>query len=786
MTSILKHVGKFSLISSFLVTSRSALTLSTIFLTYSTLTPEAEGKSPNRASISIKRDVVLAKTHNHRLLGGNIALWYHPEQLKELGKSPFFSQWKPGIIRIPGGSWSDEYYWNGNGVRLGKRFNSSKRTKHGWKIDYSRYQPGFRIKKGYALSDYHGHSDVKTLHEFSHKYAPDTMVTVNAGMGTPKMAAEWVRWANKKMGYNVKYWEIGNELEGSWELGNTRPDGSKMNAKKYAAIFLKFAKAMKAVDPSIKIGGPTSANDSITYVEELIKSAGDEIDFISFHTYPVDARMHDPVKMLDESARFSKATKKIRSWLHQYQPKRADQIEIGITEWHVQVHEGVNTGNLLSGVWSTRFIGEMFKNKIDFANQWDTFSTSDHGGHGLFPSDSLTHPRAAYWALWLWANHMRDQLVESQIDGSNRLVAFATTDSKTPDKLSLLLINQSPDTWLDVDLSQIHHSSDQARMITLSHQSYLWNPYTQKPEWSLHPTEKNISLSKQKTAHLPPLSATVIKWGEKATPHPYPTRTATPDMLLPRSHPSDIPFSTYLILRNGNSTKPYHGKPVKVKISVEGPAKLSTYEFTTAHPATPIHFTATGAGMVKLTIKAGNVTTVKSFQFKKIQLWKKILWTFGNASEVQLAHGNLPSAWNVKARRGENVMEVSFDHLTPVKGKDLALEINPLSIKIPKEKIGGVIVTLKADKKLLQTAGNSKLQIILQSGGNHWMLIDSIPIKELGESAPEKWKTFKILIEDPKHLKVVSEIYSLIFQVKGKIPLTGKLYIDDLGFILRN
>jgi len=201
MTSILKHVRKFSLSPSFLVTSRSALVLSMILLTHVFLSPVVEGKSPNRASINIKRDVVLAKTHNHRLLGGNIALWYHPEQLKELGKSPFFSQWKPGIIRIPGGSWSDEYYWNGNGVRSGKRFNSSKRTKHGWKIDYSRYQPGFRIKKGYALSDYHGHSDVKTLHEFSHKYAPDTMVTVNAGMGTPEMAAEWVRWANKKMGY---------------------------------------------------------------------------------------------------------------------------------------------------------------------------------------------------------------------------------------------------------------------------------------------------------------------------------------------------------------------------------------------------------------------------------------------------------------------------------------------------------------------------------------------------------------------------------------------------------
>ena len=49
------------------------------------------------------------------------------------------------------------------------------------------------------------------------------MVTVNMGSGTPAVAAEWVRWANQTQGYDVRYWEVGNELNGDWELGHRLP-----------------------------------------------------------------------------------------------------------------------------------------------------------------------------------------------------------------------------------------------------------------------------------------------------------------------------------------------------------------------------------------------------------------------------------------------------------------------------------------------------------------------------------------------------------------------------------
>jgi len=83
-------------------------------------TPMATADSSPTASVSIQPDKIIATTRDNRLLGGNIALWYNPELLTELDKSPYYKQWNPGLISIPGGSWSDEFYWNGNGVRNGR------------------------------------------------------------------------------------------------------------------------------------------------------------------------------------------------------------------------------------------------------------------------------------------------------------------------------------------------------------------------------------------------------------------------------------------------------------------------------------------------------------------------------------------------------------------------------------------------------------------------------------------------------------------------------------------
>ena len=86
-------------------------------------------------------------------------------------------------------------------------------------------------------------------------------VTVNAGFGDAHSAAEEVEYINGAtstlMGsmrarnghpepYHVKFWDIGNEPYGQWQLGRT-------DLKYYLLKHNEFAKAMRAVDPSITL-----------------------------------------------------------------------------------------------------------------------------------------------------------------------------------------------------------------------------------------------------------------------------------------------------------------------------------------------------------------------------------------------------------------------------------------------------------------------------------------------------------------------------------------------------
>jgi alpha-L-arabinofuranosidase len=86
-------------------------------------------------------------------------------------------------------------------------------------------------------------------------------ITVNAGFGDAHSAAEEVEYINgsvhTRLGaerarnghpepYHVKFWDIGNEPYGSWQLGRT-------DLKYYVVKHNEFAKAMRKVDPSITL-----------------------------------------------------------------------------------------------------------------------------------------------------------------------------------------------------------------------------------------------------------------------------------------------------------------------------------------------------------------------------------------------------------------------------------------------------------------------------------------------------------------------------------------------------
>ena len=107
----------------------------------------------------------------------------------------------------------------------------------------------------------------------------EPFITINFNAPV-QLAADWVRYCNRERGYNVKYWEVGDEQWGAWAKGHAPPE---VYAKKY----ITFVRAMKDVDPAIKVAtnvplGPHPEQ----WTARVLKAAGKYVDLITFTFYP--------------------------------------------------------------------------------------------------------------------------------------------------------------------------------------------------------------------------------------------------------------------------------------------------------------------------------------------------------------------------------------------------------------------------------------------------------------------------------------------------------------------
>jgi alpha-L-arabinofuranosidase len=187
------------------------------------------------------------------------------------------------------------------------------------------------------------------------------MACPNLGTGRPVDAAEWVKWADQTMGYAVRYWELGNELGGGWEPGNDLPFGKgQITAEMYTKRFNDMANAMRKIDPSIKIGGGA-------FAEQMLRDCGDNVNFVSIHTYPGSTTLGDAQMFSDIAKGLAGEIAPVRKWIHRYQPQREKQIEIAYTEWNLG--GGVGTNGMFSGLWASIFLGEMARDGVDLANE---------------------------------------------------------------------------------------------------------------------------------------------------------------------------------------------------------------------------------------------------------------------------------------------------------------------------------------------------------------------------------------------------------------------------------
>jgi alpha-N-arabinofuranosidase len=134
--------------------------------------------------------------------------------------------------------------------------------------------------------------------EFARAVGTEPYFAVNMGTGTIEEAARWVEYCNVKEGpyyaelrrkhgypepHNIKYWGLGNEMDGPWQMGH-------LNADDYCKKAREAAKLMQRTSPEIKLIAAGSSNyragaDPDHWNSTVLHELRDVVDYIALHVY---------------------------------------------------------------------------------------------------------------------------------------------------------------------------------------------------------------------------------------------------------------------------------------------------------------------------------------------------------------------------------------------------------------------------------------------------------------------------------------------------------------------
>lgn len=186
------------------------------------------------------------------------------------------------------------------------------------------------------------------------------MLGVNMGTGTIQAAADLVDYCNTPAGtyysdlrtrhgysapHKVKYWCVGNEMDGPWQMG-------ALKAHEYGAKAREAAKLMRWIDPSIQTVLCGSSNDQMpTYPEwdrVALEEAWEQMDYLSMHYYAGN-RENDTPSFLASAVQFERFVDTLEGTLRYVKAKRRSKHEVYLSwdEWQVWYK-----GDPLQGNWT--------------------------------------------------------------------------------------------------------------------------------------------------------------------------------------------------------------------------------------------------------------------------------------------------------------------------------------------------------------------------------------------------------------------------------------------------
>ena len=175
---------------------------------------------------------------------------------------------KVPVLRWPGGCFVSSYHWK-DGVGKERKPSFDK----AWRVE----EPNtFGTDEYIAMC---------------RKVGCEPYICTNAGTGTPEEMSDWVEYCNLEQEgqyakwrianghlkpHKVKYWSIGNENYGFWEIG-------AKSSEEWGRLVAESAKMIKHVDPCTELSAAALAD--LDWNVKLLQSSGPYLDWISIHGY---------------------------------------------------------------------------------------------------------------------------------------------------------------------------------------------------------------------------------------------------------------------------------------------------------------------------------------------------------------------------------------------------------------------------------------------------------------------------------------------------------------------
>jgi len=173
------------------------------------------------------------------------------------------------IYRWPGGNFVSGYDWRDG---IGDRDRRPPRKNPAW--------------TGVEHNDF----GIDEFLDFCRTVGTEPLIAVNCGFGDSYSAAQQVEYCNggadtigggwrvangHAAPYGVRYWCIGNEMYGDWQLGHMRLDY-------YVLKHNDFADKMRAVDPAVELVAVGAVGD---WSRGMLRECADRMEMISEHFY---------------------------------------------------------------------------------------------------------------------------------------------------------------------------------------------------------------------------------------------------------------------------------------------------------------------------------------------------------------------------------------------------------------------------------------------------------------------------------------------------------------------